>query len=422
MFDNSAMRALLTDSVLVRCHVGYERGTVTLSADDFGLSDMSPESAEFVREYLSLGTIRVVDAKKTAKLNSLEIQFRTAVRTWGIHSGAFNGVIVKTANMTKLMDKLDALKSEAHGILETAVSEWSVDREVILADMRKLGRIRLLISRGVKPEQFDSAMLTSTEQERISMFVDRIGQRMPTVEQMRSRFRFDYLVTPIHMPDGYSDAMQSEIDRLTAELESATSTTEYATKQQALEIARDIQTRNAEVAKAIFESEIAETLKAASARIRDEIYTTACELRDAMNKAGKVLPRHGEKLRALVEYCKAISIGDDSLVGQLDLLFPAEVTNASVSMAEMQSAISKAAIAARVELLDIGHVSRATRNGMQEFEIPSESESAEIPATEKRRVKRGHVQSTPGMVDLLMVDVDAVPATPEKRRVKRVSE
>lgn len=352
---------LMGEGVIVQLHVGRWRARKSLSLEDLGIETVDTSERKVLAEYVELGQQRLLPSDWLSALDTLESTSRKVLDKYSFKT-AWGTFVPFTAYET-VKRRLEEYRGQYMALADRIYAEYDVLTDRVRQDYR----VAAQHAYRVMMRQAWSAEVQAPE-EFIQAFVDAIMVCVPSRERIRESFGFDIKLSyvPIIGADYGErwDKVSESMYQASLKIEKA------ATVQQRERQLREMQRDLAAQARADKERYLDGFMESLSGQLRRTILEAVSNVRDSMERNGKLGWKNVEQLRNLLAQVEALNFtGETDITEQLAALkaaLPADERSAGCDPAEVGRVLGQIAASSKARLLAMGDDLRSGRRTADE--------------------------------------------------------
>lgn len=326
------------ENIVVKLSCRWYRAVQTLNISDLGLDNADEEFQEFARDYLTLGTQRLLPTEVLKEMKSIEEGARQQVRKFGFRS-PWGGYAVPVRAWPALRAELEARRDRFQALAQKILDNYE-DLVAEVADAyRKKARTRYAMSQGwIRVDLCAS----TPEDAAIEKEVAAILAMIPPKETLEQSYSFEWELGYVERPrvlDPELDvddlerqaqelreiiqAHEAERQRRSQLLQEDAEFAEYRREQERrraeladleerMKLRRELDAEISRTAATAQQRYIEEALGNVSARILSLIQDASAEIAAAVRDKQKIHPRQVERIRNTVEMVRTLDFTDNA--------------------------------------------------------------------------------------------------------------
>ena len=346
-------------TVLIDLHIGYWRAQTNLNLEDLGLEKAPEEYKQLLKENINLGSKRLIPKSIYNALSCLEGKARNTLYKDTIPSPW--GYLLPKKNYMTWKEVMEGFKEKMFEIRDSLYLE----RDSIVEKMREEYEKAALYAYKISTGQ-DVNSLSEPPKEFTDRFVSSILNRIPSAEEIRDSFHFDwipsYVLTPSELEE---DKIKAEKARQSWEEQKAEVREEN--KLALAEKQLDFEIRQKTLASKL--SRVDQTLDLIASSLRETLYDAVVNALQIIKK-NDCLGGGARSLRTIASQVRSLNFMEDedieSYLVKIEGLIDSKIPIKDRSVEETQNTLKEIGTIIRGELLALGSNPRTAKD----LEIP----------------------------------------------------
>lgn len=359
-------------AILIELHIGYWRAQTNLSLEDLGLEKAPEEYKQLLKENINLGSKRLIPKAIYNELSSLESKARDTLYKDMIPSPW--GYLLPKKNYMTWKEEMEGYKEKIFEIRDKLYFE----RDNIVEKMREEYQKAALYAYRVSSGQ-DVNGESEPPEEFTERFVSSILSRIPSAEEIRDSFHFDwvpsYVLTPSELEEEKIKAEKARQDWDDQKAEG-----KEENKLALAERQLDFEIRQKTMTSKL--SRVDQTLDLIASSLRETLYEAVVNALEIIKKNDN-LGGGARTLRTIASRIRNLNFMDDedieSYLVKIEALIDSKIPTKDRSIAETQNTLKEIGTIIRGELLALGSNPRTGK----ELEIPDVIDAERVRKSRK---------------------------------------
>jgi hypothetical protein len=281
--------AIMQQGVIVMLGMGRWRAEQRLVEADLLLEKMDPT---ILRQYIRLGKKTLIKPELQRKLNSIETSARFAIKKIALETPF--GLFVTAAAYPALEKTMEEYEKEWMGMAEQLASELE-RHEVEIREAYRTLAVTL----------FKTMKQRGSSRSYAAKYASRVTAAIPTPEQVRASFMFNFQVFQVPVPKVFSDAVRKELlgeEKTKLKLATAREREEQTRKMNMM-IAERYQKKKDEM--------VDQFLNGVNSQVRQMVLGTVEKALASIKKNDMVVGRTSQHLRQMIAQFRMLNILND---------------------------------------------------------------------------------------------------------------
>lgn len=192
---------LMREGTIVNLRMSRWRGTSSINPEDLGIKFKNQEVEKFFEKYIKFGTEKIIPKDFERKIHAVEIKARKNIQKYSFKT--MWGPFIPYQTFGLWEKENSKIREEYFEVAEELSTNYEGIKNIIKHEYRKLGEDvwdRLYPNQGEPTESF------------LNSFTNKIVNKMPTLSDLMSSFKYDTVFLQIPVPSIIQDDLNKAED------------------------------------------------------------------------------------------------------------------------------------------------------------------------------------------------------------------
>jgi hypothetical protein len=333
---------IVQGTIKVSLHIQAWRGKKRIDLADLGLEQLNEKQKAALEEnILTLGHKRLLPHEYTRRIQQIETQARRLLEAYSYQTEF--GYLVPKKQYARLKEAMETLQSEFYNVRNeiTTPQVYAKNIDILKEAYKKLAVTAWqIITQGTAAEE------TEAPQDFIDSFVDRIVSQIPSPEQIKEKFTFEWTPAYVQLPSEIA-ADAAEAQRIRQEWELT-------------ELDKEIREKAARETM----KKVANTVNTFTTYLRNLLYEASTEVLAGIQKNGTLVGSQAKRLKKMIEEISRLNFTDDEEIEAIRQRLEEALGNnrKDRDIEEINRVLRQIGTVTRAELMTLGNIPRSARH------------------------------------------------------------